>query len=86
MYSLDLSNKCIQKIENLPSNLIDFDCSSNRIQKIENLPLGIVYFFGSDNPIDSVDNASYQEVNFKINNYSNFKRVQLRMKRKQQKN
>ena len=71
----------IQKIENLPNLLTKFDCSDNQIQKIENLPLGLKYISYDDNPINSIDCVSDKEVNFKINNYSNLKRVQLRMKR-----
>ena len=71
----------IQKIENLPNLLTNFGCDSNQIQKLENLPLGLKYFSYYDNPIVSVDSVSDKEVKFKISNYSNFKRIQNRIKR-----
>ena len=43
--------------------------------------LNLSYFDYGSNPINSVDNVSDKEVNFKLNNYSNFKRVQNRIKR-----
>ena len=82
MTSMNISNECIKKIENLPNSLTEFNCTWNKIKIIENLPLTLRYFGYYSNPIKFVDNVPINQINFTLRGYSSIKRIQLRMKRR----
>lgn len=65
----------------MPLSLNWFNCDDNEINQVENLPLSLIWFKYYGNDVVSVDNTKFSEINFRLKSYTNFKRIQLRIKR-----
>lgn len=64
MKKLSCVRNLIQKIENLPDGLIEFNGNHNKITKVENIPTSMQYLYVSFNQIIKIENLPNDLVMF----------------------